>query len=406
MFSFKIQVALVYLLLCFAPAFAQDAVVVGGDTYVSGSNASLDTVAGRDAYLSGFSVDVSQRVEKDIGATGFDIDVSAPVGGDAYLGGFSIEVDQTVGEDLTAAGFNIQTKKGAAVAGNARFAAGTLAIDGPVAGSLVATAGSLALNASIAGDARVVVGSMTFGPDAKIAGRLTYSSTKPIAIPASVIDPARVTFEQLNVSEEIEKARDTVNDTVPVFWWTMGGAIFVFAVSIAFLVALSAALLSFMPDRMESLRTEAIRAPVKTASLGILGLSMSIGLVPVSAMTLIGIPLIPFAMLLSLVLWIVGYIIGTFALSTRILEAFRSEPLSLAVKLLALAFGFTVLAILNFVPIVGWLINLGVVFLGLGSMILRAARNLTRDEVSSVNVAPLAATSVVAPAQKAKPSRK
>ncbi len=361
-------------------AQSQDATVIGGDTYVSGANAALTVPAGRDAFLTGFAVDVSQKVQNDVSAAAFDVDVSAAVGGDAYLGGFSIDVDQPIAEDLTAAGFNIRVGPNAAISGNARLAGGTVTVDGPIAGSLVATAGTLMINGPIAGDAKLVVGNLTFGSNAKIIGKLTYSAAKPITIPASVTDPARVTFEQLTTQNGATTARETIRESVPTIWWSLTGALIAFALSVAFLAALAAALLAFMPERLEALKTEALKAPVKTTALGVLGLSMSIGLIPVGAMTLIGIPLIPFALLAAIVFWVLGYIIGTYALTTRLIDGFRPSQLSMSSKVLGLVLGFIILALLNFIPVIGWLINLVVVFLGLGSIVMRAARSIARDE--------------------------
>ena len=381
MIALRLLVTLLAIALIGTEARAQDAVVVGQDTYVSATNAALKAPAGRDAFLSGFSVDVTQKVEKDVGAAAFDLDISAPIGGDAYLAGASVDVDQAISEDLTAAGFSVQVGQNAVIGGNARIAAGTTTIDGQIAGSVVASTGTFSLNGQIGGDARLVVGSMSFGPNAKIAGRLTYLAAEPISIPATVADPARITFQQITAQEGFAKARETLTETAPGFWWARTGAVLAltFAISIAFLIALSAALLAFMPERIETLRSEAIRSPVRAMALGVLGLSMSIGLVPVSAMTLIGIPLIPIAILAAIVFWILGYIIGTYALTTRMLEAYRGQPLTLGAKLLALILGFVVFALLNFIPVIGWLINLMVVFLGLGSLIIRAARTIAQD---------------------------
>ncbi len=214
----------------------------------------------------------------------------------------------------------------------------------------------------------------------KIIGNLTYSAAKPITIPASVIDPARVTFEQLTTQNGATTARETIKESVPTIWWSLTGALVAFALSIAFLAALAAALLAFMPERMEALKTEALKAPVKTTALGVLGLSTSIGLIPVGAMTLIGIPLIPFALLAAIVFWVLGYIIGTYALTTRLFEGYRAAPATMGSRLFGLVLGFIILALLNFIPVVGWLINLGVVFLGLGSIVMRAARSIVHSE--------------------------
>jgi hypothetical protein len=134
---------------------------------------------------------------------------------------------------------------------------------------------------------------------------------------------------------------------------------------------------------MNTWTSDAIASPVKSISLGILGLSASIGLVPVSAMTLIGIPLVPIAFLLAFVFWIIGYLIGVFAISVRLTGAFRDVPSSAGGKLLLLTLGFIAAITLNFIPIIGWLINLALVFLGLGSIVLAGARNVTHQYQSS-----------------------
>jgi hypothetical protein len=149
---------------------------------------------------------------------------------------------------------------------------------------------------------------------------------------------------------------------------------------IGFLVAIAAVLFAFAPRKMGVWTSESIASPVKSMTLGVLGLSASIGLIPVSAMTLIGIPLIPIAILVSVAIWIIGYIVGTYALAARITSAFREVPKSTGGRLLLLALAIVVATLLNFIPVIGWLINLALVFLGLGAMVLNSARAITHQD--------------------------
>jgi hypothetical protein len=330
-------------------------------------------------------------------AVGFDVNIDAPVGGDVYAGGFSLDFSQPVGEDLTAAGFNIHLRGTAPITGNARLSAGSMVLDGPIAGSLVAAAGSLTLNNTIAGDARLTVGKMEFGPAAKINGSLTYSAKAPLEIPSGVISADRVHFEKLTVDSTVGTVRDTMERGMPRLWPTFFAVLFAAIFSIAFLVVAAAVLFAFMPDRMERLKDDAITAPVRSMVLGVLGLSASIGLVPVSAMTLVGIPLIPIAMLTIMALWIAGYIVGAYALSTRVLASFSEAPATAAGRIVTLAVGLVVIASLNFIPFLGWIINLAVVFLGLGAIvgsILRAlvARDAAIPAPATIQTAAIAAS--------------
>jgi hypothetical protein len=254
----------------------------------------------------------------------------------------------------------------------------------------MASAGDLTLNGTVTGDALLTAGTMNFGPNAKVGGTLTYYAAAPITVPASVAAPERVRFVKLEAGAAATSVGETAKRALPGFWPTLAGALAAFALVIAFLVAVSAVLFAFAPRMMEGLKDEALSAPVKVMALGILGLSMAVGLVPVSAITLIGIPLVPIAILLAIALWIMGYLAGAYALAARMTAGFRAPPTGLGGKLVIVGLTVIVLAVLNFIPIIGWLINLAVVFLGLGAIMMRAARAITKngEEEETVVIVP------------------
>lgn len=63
-----------------------------------------------------------------------------------------------------------------------------------------------------------------------------------------------------------------------------------FLVTLGFLVLLGGALLALAPKQCEALRLAGTRRPALMALLGLLGLATLLGLVPVAAMTVIGLP--------------------------------------------------------------------------------------------------------------------
>ena len=376
---FGLVLALLALLL--QPALADDRMTIGSDAYVSGGNVSLTGPSPRAAFVSGFIVDVTGSVEQDLGASGFDVNLNAPVGGDVYAAGFSVDVASPVGEDFSAAGFIIHLRDTAAVAGNVRLAAANVTVDGPITGSLVAAGGSIALNGVIGGEAVVTSGKLTFGPTAKIDGTLNYYAASPIDVPASVIPAGRITYHKIEASKALETARDTAERAMPGFWPTLASVIFGFVLVIALIMILGAMLLAFAPRKMDALEDEIATSPVKIMALGLLGLSMAFGLVPVSAMTLIGLPLVPVAIVIAVAVWILGYLVGTYALAMKVFGAFRHRATTMGGRLLVLAAGLIVLALLNFIPIIGWLINLAVILLGVGAITMRAARHLVQEHL-------------------------
>jgi hypothetical protein len=363
-------------LLACGPASGGERVLLGGDAHMSDSTATLSEPSPRDALLSGFTVVLTGKVEKDASAAGFSVDIDAPVGRDLYAAGFSLTVSQPVGEDVTAVGSNIHVQSQASIGGNARLAAASIIVDSPVAGSLMGSAGSFTLNGTVTGDARLTAGSLVFGPNAKIGGALTYFAAEPMTIPPNVIAADRVHYEKLAAGNAMDTVSEAMGKAVPRFWPTFFGWFFGFLLTIAFLAAAGAALFAFAPRLTESLTLDAITAPLRSTTLGVLGLSMMIGLVPVSAMTLIGVPFIPVILLAAVVLWIAGYLLGAYAVAVRAAGAFRDKPSTPVAKVFVLILGLAVFAALNFVPVIGWLINLVIVFLGLGAIMAHIVRAL------------------------------
>ena len=111
---------------------------------------------------------------------------------------------------------------------------------------------------------------------------------------------------------------------------------------------------------------------------GILGLSTLVGLIPVTAITVIGLPLVPFVILALILLWMLGYLTGVYTMGMALLEGTGvvSEGPGLGKRFLGLALGLVIATLLNFIQVLGGMINLAVGFLGVGA-IVRAFVGLT-----------------------------
>ncbi len=343
---------------------------IGGDVYIGGANPSLETTAPRDLFAAGFSVSIEGETTGDAHLAGFDVETDGPIGGDLYAVGSNISVDGAVRGDLTASGFSIRIKSDAPISGNGRVAGGTVKIDAPISGSLVVVGGNVELNGSIDGDVRVTTAKLTFGETARIGGKLIYSTPESVEVPESVAPADRVRYEKLERPGAFRDMRDTIGDSIPGFWPSFLTVFGLFVLTLAFLLVLAAVFLTFAPNPTSRLQRQAAERPGLALLTGFFGLALVLGLVPVSGMTLIGIPFIPIVLLGIVVLWVLGYLLGIYWLAMAIWSAFGREAASTGVRLLVLAAGLVVLAVLNFIPFLGWLINLAVVLSGLGAIAL------------------------------------
>lgn len=365
-FTVRIFAIFACVLMSAASAFGEE--MIGGDVYDSGADASITSSASRDAFAAGFSARLDGDIGGDGHAAGFDVDIDGTIGSDLYVGGASVSIAGGIGEDVTAMGASIRLRESASVGGNARLMGGSVVIEGPIGGSLVATAGTITLNAPVDGDVVLTGGDLTFGDNARIAGKLTYTAPDQIDIPGSVIASDRIRYVKDDSWRSIEQWRDMAGESHWTFLPSIVGKIMAFAVTLAFLVLVAAIFLSVAPALVERGRQRIVERPGATFVTGILSLSALIGLVPVAALTLVGIPLVPIVILAIVLCWTLGYALGAYTLSLRVATAFWEMPDTTGAKLLALAAGLLVLAILNYVPVAGWLVNFTVVLLGLGAV--------------------------------------
>jgi len=346
----------------------------GDDLFLSGLSATETLTAPRDVLAAGAAVSLRGTVAADTHATGFDVEIEAATGGSVYAAGATVTLRGAIGHDLSATGFTVRTTPEAVTTGNARLSGGVLTIEGPVTGALTASGGEVVLNAAIGGDAVLAAGNLSFGPEARIGGTLRYFASAPVAIPASVIAADRVTFVETRMTERLRDMRDMLGrdrfPEMPGFMSLFAG----FLVTLGFLALVGAAFLAFLPKPVETLRQSALARPGLCLVAGFLGLACLFGLMPVSAMTIVGLPLVPFVLLVTLVLWTLAYLLAAYVLALRLLAALggQAEP-GLWGRVGALVAGVVVVALLNFVPFLGWMINLTLVLWGLGAMVLMLA---------------------------------
>ena len=355
----------------------------GSDTYLRGFDASLSTDIPRDVFATGFSVSVDGNVAGDAHVSGFNIEIDGDIGADLYAAGSNITIDGTIAEDLTAAGFVVDIDDSSSIGGNARIAAGTIKLDGPINGSLVAAGGNIKIDAVVQGDVQLIAGNISFGSNAKILGKLIYTTPEKMEIPETVVPPTQVEYKPYTEPGLVSEVSSRFDDGSFHFWPSFLSVLAFFIITLAFLLVVFAILLAFMGERVERLRQRANTHTGTSMLFGFLGLATLIGLVPVSLMTIVGIPLVPVVILMIVVMWIAGYLIGIYTVSWRAISAFWQPSESNAGRLSVIAVGLICFSILNFIPFVGPLVNFLLVLLGLGAIVVSAIIYMMTMEIFS-----------------------
>lgn len=152
---------------------------------------------GTDRMAAGRAVSVTQPVAGDLMAAGGQVASSADVAGSAmlaggqvhlggrvsdnlYLAGGQLTVNGRVGRNARVAGGKIEFAAPSEVAGNLSVGGGEVSLRGRVNGYVMAGSGKLLIDGVVGGDVEVRVGELTLGPNARIAGKLHYSSSSEL----------------------------------------------------------------------------------------------------------------------------------------------------------------------------------------------------------------------------------
>ena len=362
--------ALLTVLALASVADAQDfSVSHGGDSFAAGTTVARSYETAGDVFAAGEVVTTAGDVAGDVHVAGMDVNVSTATGADLYAMGASVTIGGEVAEDATAMGYSVRLGPDARVGRNARFLGRSVIVDGAVNGALSAAGADVTLNAVVAGDVLIMADRVSFGPDARIDGVLTYYAENAVGIPARVIPAERVKFERLDGRPiwhgMSETWRDMDRPVLPSFVTLLSA----FAVTLAFFILIGSVFLTFTPKSVASMRRVIAERPGHIFLLGVIGLSMLFGLVPITALTVVGLPFLPFALLLIILAWTLGYVLAAYAVAMRALALLGgpADP-PMPVRLVVLAVAVCIVTLLNFIPVVGWVVNYTLVLLGIGAM--------------------------------------
>lgn len=313
---------------------------VEGDAFVAGGEVALRVPVGGDAVLSGGTVNVAERVGEDL-----------------YAAGGSVVVDAQIVHNARIAGGRVQITRRSTIAGKATLAGAKINVEGKIGRQLSVFAGSVVLDGQVAGDVTVAARSLVVGPNARIAGRLTYRGPAP-----ADVSPQAVIGKMNYVPFSFDDKR-----------WQPVARAFAWAGALAFTVGLFllGALAILLLPETSAVAGRVVRArPIASLGLGF-GLVICI---PVAAIlfiaTVIGIP-IGFALLFAWpVMLIFGYLAGVMSLSDGFAALIARGNAGRGLRIGLLAIALAVLLLLVKIPFAGWIVGPLLLITGLGAITL------------------------------------
>ena len=324
-----------------------------GNTYaVAGAIYGAEQFPG-DLFAVGGNINLYGRVAKDALLLGGTVIANGEVADDLRVAGGNITIGGNVGGELLAAGGSVNILPGAAVSRGISVAGGMVTIAANVKGDLIVRGGEVRIDGPIAGKADIKADKLTLGPKALIEGDLIYSAKAEAKMePGAVVrGKSEFTMRQSSRGEKNKAA---------IFWAFFAG----WAVKVLMVFAAAMILRAILRAR-EAVFFRSIRDKF-WRELGV-GFAALI-LVPIAAViaivTVVGaLPGIAAMLLYAVLLVLAGPLAALWGADT--ISGWGEGQSACDVGLLAAA----ALALLGFIPVLGWIVCFGVFLLTLGATV-------------------------------------
>jgi hypothetical protein len=329
------------------------------DLYLTGSQVDVRATVDGDVVAAGGRVRVGDVVKGDVLAAGGDVTIEGRVADDVRVAGGLVTLRATIGGDVTAAGGSVSLAPEAVVDGKAWLAGSEIDVRGRIGRWLKAVGRTVRVGGEIGGDVHVVARTVEVLPGTRIHGALVYRSPQPATIPPGTEITGGVRYEAAQWPGSGRRLR------------AIGIALA--ATALAGLVLAAVVFAALFPG----VATASARA-IRTAPWTSLGLGFAVLVAtPVAGAlliaTLVGAPVGVALLALYGVALLAGVLVGATWLGALPTRLFRLGP-SRGRVLVAGLVGVAVLAVLQFVPIVGALVLAVTLILGLGGLVLHGYR--------------------------------
>jgi len=381
--------------------------VIEDDLYVGAGRFTLDGTVEGDLIVFGGTLTVNGTVEGDLIAAGQSVTVNGVVEDDARIAGYALMIQGDVSDDVVAAGFSLEGKDDSSIGGDMVFAGYQTLLAGELGGDLDFSGGAVRIAGVVQGDATIdvggteqaqtmppfynfipnvpsvptVPGGLTVDQGAKISGDLDYTARSRADVPGEAV-AGEIDFKEY-VPEREEREERVPSPAAGIVRWS-----FRQLRRLITLLLVGALTMWGVPNWMRKLAQNVERKPLPSLGWGVVvigafGALMTM-LVLASALLTILFGLVTLGGLAGR-LAVLGGIITTATgfsfsviwryITTIIVGLLLGQLILRALNSPAekdrwwpMVLGVVILVIVTAVPILGWLVKLGIVLLGLGAI--------------------------------------
>jgi cytoskeletal protein CcmA (bactofilin family) len=379
--------------------------VINDDLYLGGTEIIVEGTINGDLMAGGQTVVINGKVTGDLFVAGTSVTINGEVGDDVFAaaGAVTLGPSAKVGDDVITTGMSVETRHGSEIGGSLLVGAGQGLLVGNVGEDLLSGTANLRLEGSIGRDAIIRVGSakngfspsnfsgpnnppmpsvpagLTFGPDAKVNGKLEYTSQDVVDISSAI--SANVTHKLPPMDQELSREITRRTATTSFFFDLMRRMLALLLIGL---------LIAWLAPRWITRTAEMVESrPLPSLGIGLVGLvatpilfftalgsiillAIIFGLLSLGSLTgltlltgfpLLGLAFVAFLFIVSyLCQAVAAYLVGRWIVS-KVQPEWNSKiywPLLIGLVLFALLFA---------IPVLGGFLQFAVVLAGLGAII-------------------------------------
>lgn len=337
--------------------------VVNKDYFAAGSTVIISGTINSDAYLAGGNVIVDGNINGDLLVAGGNVNIIGNVANNVRVVAGQVTVSGSIGENLSVVGGNVTIADNAKINGNVVAAVGSLSVFALITGDMNIASGHMVLASQVDGDVNAAIGDLLLTPFAKINGNLTYWSDNPAQMQSGAQVIGETTQKQLPKKlQKTPSEKEIVNTAVSGFIGLF------FLMKIAGLISsliMGLLFIRFFPVYSKNIIAKLSNQPFRLLGIGFLAVILIPIISVLLAVTLIGIPLAVFGIILMLVLVYFSHIVVSMFAGDLVLKKLNKK-VSLAWTFIV---GIIIYSLIPFVPILGKLVLFIAGLIAIGAII-------------------------------------
>ncbi len=333
------------------------------DLYLFTQNLHIFGTVDGDIFVWTREARVDGNVTGDLNIGAETVRITGEIEDDLRVGCKDLYIDGTVGGHVLAGCANIYIGEDAVIEGDLVLGCGVTNIDGEVRGSAAVATGVFSMDGTIAGNAEIRTdGGVNLGPDAHIGGDLRYEGPYEVDIaPGTVAGSVRYT--RMSPDEDIEGLKEGLS-SLSVVWHFLG-----------FLAAIIAGTIIVALTKKHAITTaEIIRTkPLKSLGIGFIAYICIPIVLLILLVMIITIPLMLVVFLAYLIaLYVAKFYVAIWLGNLILRRGGRTDVSPIPSFLL----GILLIYLVTWIPVVGTLIGIVVIFFGLGALLQRKETGL------------------------------